>query len=100
MTFMKWTLTICICLLLGCGLATFKIMEIRQSIADAAAYPEQSETVEEAFISSTRFTPTTSVIGEIVAPQRLDLRNEIAGEISAVNFESGAHVEAGQLLIQ
>lgn len=100
MNFMKWVITVSVCLVILAGLAAFKALDIRQSIAEAGAYPEQSETVEEAFIATTQFAPTTAVIGEIVAPRRLDMRNELAGEISAVNFASGDYVEAGQLLIQ
>ncbi len=100
MNFKKWALTLVACLLVFAALATYKVMDIRASIAMAEAYPEQSETVEEALVSTAQYTPTISVIGEIVAPQRLDLRNEIGGEITSVNFRSGDRVVAGQLLIQ
>ena len=100
MNFKKWALTLVACLLVFAALATYKVMDIRASIAMAEAYPEQSETVEEALVSTAQYTPTISVIGEIVAPQRLDLSNEIGGEITSVNFRSGDRVAAGQLLIQ
>ena len=100
MNFMKRLITIVGCLLVFAALATWKVMDIRASIAMAEAYPEQSETVEPARVTTADFTPTISVIGEILAPQRLDLRNEIAGEITAVNFTSGDPVKAGQLLVQ
>jgi membrane fusion protein (multidrug efflux system) len=100
MSFKKWVITIFGCLVVFTALAAYKVMDIRASIAMAEAYPEQSETVEEARVTSADYTPTISVIGEVLAPQRLDLRNEIGGEIRAVNFRSGDRVEAGQLLIQ
>ena len=100
MSFFKWLITIVICLSIAGALAYFKLMEIQGSIADAAAYPEQSETVEEAFVSVSEYQETLTVVGEIIAPQRLDLRNEIPGEITAINFLSGSNVEAGQLLLQ
>ncbi len=100
MNFKKWILAVVGCLIVLGALATWKIMDIRASIATAKAYPEQSETVETATVTLAQFTPTISVIGEIVAPQRLDLRNEIAGVITAVNFRSGDKVRASQLLIQ
>ena len=100
MSFRKWAITILGCLAVFAALATYKVMDIRASIAMAEAYPEQSETVEEALVTTTDYTPTINVIGEVLAPQRLDLRNEIGGEIRSVNFRSGDRVTAGQLLIQ
>ncbi len=100
MSFKKWAITIFGCGLVFAALATYKVMDIQASIAMAEAYPEQSETVEEALVTTAEYTPTISVIGEVLAPQRLDLRNEIGGEITAVNFRSGDRVQKGQLLIQ
>jgi membrane fusion protein, multidrug efflux system len=100
MAVMRWIVTIGGCLLVLGALGTYKYREIQAGIAAGEAYPEQSETVEEARVAVTDFTPTITVMGEIVAPQRLDLRNEIEGEITAVNFRSGESVRAGQLLIQ
>lgn len=99
-SFTKWSITIVGCVLVFGALAAYKIMEIRAGIAFGEAYPEQSETVEEARVSVADFTPTITLLGEIIAPQRLDLHNEIAGEITAVNFKSGDLVQAGQLLLQ
>lgn len=100
MSFRKWAVTIVACLAVFAALAAYKTMQIRAQIAAAEAYPEQSETVEEARVTSAAYTPTITVTGEVLAPQRLDLRNEIGGEIRAVNFRSGDRVTAGQVLIQ
>ncbi len=100
MNFKKWLFAIVGCAIVLGALAAWKIMDIRSAIATAKAYPEQIETVEAGTVTTAKFTPTISVMGEIVAPQRLDLRNEIAGVITAVNFHSGDRVRAGQLLIQ
>jgi membrane fusion protein (multidrug efflux system) len=100
MAFIKWTVTIGACALVFGGLAAYKVMDIRAAIAAGEAYPEQSESVETALVSEADFTPALTVIGELVAPQRLDLRNELGGEITAVNFESGARVREGQVLLQ
>ena len=100
MSFVKWSITIVLCALVFGGLAAYKVMDIRASIAAAEAYPEQSETVEVASVATAIYEPTINVLGEIVAVQRLDLRNEIEGEITAVNFESGAWVEPEQVLVQ
>lgn len=100
MNLKKWLFAIVGCAIVLGALAAWKIMDIRSAIATGKAYPEQIETVEAGTVTTAKFTPTISVMGEIVAPQRLDLRNEIAGVITAVNFHSGDRVRAGQLLIQ
>lgn len=100
MNLKKWLFAIVGCAIVLGALAAWKIMDIRSAIATGKAYPEQIETVEAGTVTTAKFTPTISVMGEIVAPQRLDLHNEIAGVITAVNFHSGDRVRAGQLLIQ
>jgi len=100
MNFKKWIVAIVGCLIVLGALAAWKYLDIAASIAKAKAYPEQSETVEAVTVATADFTPTISVMGEIVAPQRLDLHNEFAGSITAVNFHSGERVRAGQLLVQ
>lgn len=100
MSFIKWGVTITGCAIVFGALATWKVRDIQTAIAAGEAYPEQSETVELTTVETAQFTPTITVMGEIVAPQRLDLRNEIGGEITRVNFESGAMVRKGQLLLQ
>jgi membrane fusion protein, multidrug efflux system len=100
MNFLKWLLTVGICLAVFGGLAAYKVTEIRAAIAAGEAYPEPAETVETVDVVATPYAATLGVIGELAAPRRLDLRNELAGEIVAVNFASGARVAAGQVLLQ
>jgi RND family efflux transporter MFP subunit len=100
MNLKKWIVAVLGCLLVFGALAAWKYLDISAAIAKGKAYPEQSETVEAVLVSTADFTPTISVMGEIVAPQRLDLHNEFAGTITAVNFHSGDRVHAGQLLVQ
>lgn len=100
MNFKKWSLTIALCLTIFGGLAAYKVSEIRRSVAAAEAYPEQSEVVEQALVITGEYTPAITVMAEIIAPKRLDIRNELAGEITTVNFQSGEIVQQGQLLLQ
>ncbi|RLU00141.1 efflux RND transporter periplasmic adaptor subunit [Ketobacter sp.] len=100
MSIRRWSLTVVICFAVFAALALFKVMEIRAAIAFGESFPEHSETVEEARVEETGFTPTIKVMGTVVAAKRLDLHNELAGEIVQVNFRSGDHVQAGQILLQ
>ncbi|MGB3620450.1 MAG: efflux RND transporter periplasmic adaptor subunit [Ketobacter sp.] len=100
MNLRKWGITLLSCIIVFAALAYFKVTEIRAAIAFGESFPEHSESVEEAVVQTVNFTPTIRVIGEMVAPQRLDLRNELAGEIAEVNFQSGATIAKGQVLLQ
>lgn len=100
MNIRRWGLTVVACIAVFVALAFFKVMEIKAAIAFGESFPEHSETVEEAVVASADFTPTIKVIGTVVAAKRLDLHNELAGEITKVNFASGGHVEADQILLQ
>lgn len=96
----KWGITVLSCVLIFSALAAFKVLEIRAAIAFGESFPEHSESVELAIVATTEYTPHIRVIGEMVAPQRLDLRNELAGEITRVGFTSGAAISKGQVLLQ
>ncbi|MBA54280.1 MAG: efflux transporter periplasmic adaptor subunit [Pseudomonadales bacterium] len=100
MNIRRWGLTAVACVAVFAALAFFKVMEIKAAIAFGESFPEHSETVEDAVVEVADFTPTIKVMGTVVAAKRLDLHNELAGEITKVNFVSGGHVEAEQILLQ
>jgi len=96
----RWIIVISACLLVFSALASYKFFEIKTAIAMGEAYPEPSETVVPYITESIEFQPTLLVIGELVAPHRLDLHNELAGKITALHFQSGDQVQAGQVLLE
>lgn len=96
----RWIIVISACLLVFSALASYKFFEIKAAIAMGKAYPEPSETVVPYITESIDFQPTLVVIGELIAPHRLDLHNELAGKITALHFQSGDQVQAGQVLLE
>lgn len=96
----RWLISIVLVVLVIGGLATFKVQEIMAAIAFAESFPEPSAAVEVHVVESASYQPTRKVFAEVVAPRRLELRNELGGIVDAVGFESGADVEKGQLLLQ
>lgn len=96
----RWGITVLCCIVVFGALAAFKVFEIKAAIAFGESFPEHSESVEEAIVKTVQYTPHINVMGEMIAPRRLDLTNELAGEIALVNFESGAPVSKGQILLQ
>jgi len=96
----KWVLTLLACAAIAAVLVVYKIIDNRTAEEANALAPEYSETVEAASVETIEFRPVASVLGQVVAPQQVALRNEVAGMITNVNFLSGAQVKKGQLLIQ
>lgn len=81
-------------------LATVKYIEISAGMAYASAMPEYSETVETVKADSAEYTKTVEVIGNIVVPHHVVLRNESSGVVASVNFDSGDSVKQGDIIIQ
>lgn len=100
MNIRRWGITLFLCLTLFAGLSAFKVLEIKQAIAFGEAFPEHSESIEIAISKPLEYTPSIKALGTIVAPQTLEIRNELSGNIVNVNFKSGDHVEKNQILIQ
>ncbi|MEH6357849.1 MAG: efflux RND transporter periplasmic adaptor subunit [Pseudomonadales bacterium] len=96
----KWFLTLLACLSIAAVLVAYKVMDNRAAEQANAGAPEYSETVDDAIVESIHYQPAVSVLGQVIAPQQVALRNEVASIVTDVNFESGTAVKKGQLLIQ
>lgn len=99
MVLRRWIITIVISLSVFAALAGFKFMQISAAIERGKAYPEPSATVQAQLSVATTIRDQTTVLGEVIAPRKLELRNEVSGKISTINFAAGSKVKAGQLLI-
>ncbi len=96
----RWVITGVACVCVIAALATFKVMQIKAAIAFGESFPEQVEAVELAVVEQVEWQPRVSATAEIVAPQDVELSNELAGRVVEVGFEPGATVTAGQLLVR
>lgn len=96
----KWSLTFAACGMCAWGLFAFKTAEISQAMEEEAAWPEPTETVEVVNVEERVFAPSINVIGELVAPEQITFKNELAGQVVAVHFASGDRVAQGEVIIQ
>lgn len=96
----RWGITLVFCLSVFAGLTAFKVFEIKGAIAFGESFPEHSENVEVAQPKMVKYTPSIKVLGTIVAPQTLEVRNELPGNIVNINFKSGDVIAKNQILIQ
>lgn len=95
-----WLVVILTMAAIASGLSLYKANEFRNAQAAAEASPEPIEAVVTARAHLGEWTATTRAIGTVVAVRQLELRNEIAGTIAELGFQSGDIVEAGQVLVQ
>jgi len=96
----RWLITLGACLLLAGVLAAIKGQQIRAAIAFAASFPEPSEAVESMRVAETLRQARVETIGEVLAPEALELRNELEGRIAALNLPAGGTVRRGEVLLQ
>ena len=96
----RWLIVLAICLLVAAALGGIKYRQIRAAIAFGESFPEPSESVEAQRVAASLAGRHIAIIGEIVAPESLELRNEFEGRVSAVHKAPGSRVRKGEILLQ
>ena len=82
------------------GLAGVKTLQIHKLMAFAASYTPPPETISSAVTHEEQWQNTLTAVGSIVAAQGVTVSPEIAGTVSEIDFESGATVAKGALLVR
>jgi membrane fusion protein (multidrug efflux system) len=100
MHFWRWVWTFLFCLIVVSVLGFVKFNQIKAAIAFGESFPEPSETVRSIITEQSQWQSNINVMGEIVATRSLDVRNELAGIVSKVGFNSGGNVAKGDVLLQ
>lgn len=96
----RWLITLISLLVIIVGLGFVKFSQIKAAIAFGASFPESSETVEAIETQWSSWQPMLTLVGEVKAQQNVDVRNEIEGILTKVNFGSGTKVNKGDILAQ
>jgi membrane fusion protein (multidrug efflux system) len=84
----------------------FAVLKSRQNKAGASAGAggatafEPSEAAELVVAREVSWQPTADLIGTVIAMRSVVVRNEFAGVVRLVGFQSGEAVEAGQILLR
>lgn len=98
--FKKFTLTtLGIIIVVGAIVGT-KITQFKAMAAAGAAMVPPPETVTSAEVSQQDWENRIAVTGSLVAVQGVTVGAEVAGKVVKLNFESGAQVKSGDLLVQ
>jgi membrane fusion protein (multidrug efflux system) len=78
------------------GFGAFRNYEIGKFLA---GFGNQSQTVATMTAEITPWQPAQSAVGSLVAVNGANLSPQIAGVVQSINFESGADVKAGDVLL-
>ena len=82
------------------GLAAVKTMQIKTMIAAAPMFAPPPETIATAAAHEESWPDTLTAVGSVSAAQGVTVGPEIAGTVSEIDFESGATVKQGDLLLR
>jgi membrane fusion protein (multidrug efflux system) len=78
------------------GFGAFKNYEIGKFLA---GFGNQSQTVATIKAQTSAWQPSLSSVGSLVAVNGADLSPQVAGVVQSINFESGADVKQGDVLL-
>jgi membrane fusion protein (multidrug efflux system) len=81
-------------------LAGIKAWQIKSMITFYKAFPPPSATISTALVQEEQWHDSLSAVGSINAEQGVIVAPEIAGMVSEIDFESGANVNKGDLLVK
>ena len=91
---------IAIVLVVFVALAAVKYLQIRTMIAAAPMFAPPPETIATAVVHEEIWPDTLTAVGSVSASQGVIVAPEIAGTVSEIDFESGAAVNQGDLLLR
>ena len=89
-----------LCLLVIGGLAYLKYRNISKAIAEHANFAMPPESVTDLTAKEEVWKKTVQAIATVVPSQGVTLMAEEAGKVVKINFESGATVKAGDVLLE
>src|SRR5215475_14015101 len=96
----KIIIGIAIVLLVVGGLGGIKALQIKTLIASAKNFSQPPETVASAVVHEEKWQGMLTAIGSVTAVQGVTVTPELAGTVREINFESGAVVAKGDLLVK
>jgi membrane fusion protein (multidrug efflux system) len=89
-----------IVLVIAGALAAVKTIQVRTMMASAALFAPPPETIATAVAHEETWADTLTAVGSVSAAQGVIVAPEIAGTVSEIDFESGASVKQGDLLLR
>lgn len=82
------------------ALGAVKGLQIKRMIAHGETFVPPPQTVSATPVKQSIWEETIQAVGTLTAVKGLVMKAELSGKVVRIGFESGAHVKAGQLLVQ
>ena len=96
----KIFIAFCVLLVIAGVLGGVKFLQINRMIAQGKEFVPPPATVTTAPVMSLAWEQRLTAVGSLEAVQGVTITAELSGKIEKIAFEPGAHVEAGDLLVQ
>jgi membrane fusion protein, multidrug efflux system len=82
------------------ALAFVKFQQIQAAVAQAASFQPPPTAVTTIVAKKENWSSSLKSIGSVVAVQGVTVSADLPGIVSRISFDSGRHVQAGQILVQ
>ncbi len=96
----KWIIAIACVVAVIAGLGAFKYFQIRAAIAGHMSFSMPPEAITSVVVQEQQWPGTLTAVGTIKPVNGLTIRADLAGNVEAIGFESGAKMRKGELLVQ
>lgn len=96
----KWGAAVLGVLVVILALGGVKYFQIRAAIAGHMAFSMPPESVTTVVVAEQKWPGVLTAVGSLKPVNGLVLRADLAGDVDAIGFESGARVKKGDLLVQ
>ncbi|MEW5772991.1 MAG: efflux RND transporter periplasmic adaptor subunit [Thermodesulfobacteriota bacterium] len=86
--------------LMAAALAGTKLLQFKAMAASAEAFKMPPQAVTAAPVRAEDWEPRLTAVGTLAAVQGVTITAEVAGKVTAIAFEAGSRVAAGQVLVR
>jgi membrane fusion protein, multidrug efflux system len=95
-----WIIAIAGVVLVIAILAGIKVTQIRKMMASGKTFKLPPESVTTTKVEKTSWLASREAVGTLVAVRAVTVASELAGQVKQINFDSGADVHKGDLLLK
>jgi membrane fusion protein (multidrug efflux system) len=96
----KIAISLFLVIVIVCGLAAVKALQIKTLVAAGKAYAQPPESVSSVVVRQEKWQTTLTAIGSVTAVQGVNVTTELAGLIREIDFESGSIVSNNAVLVR
>jgi len=96
----RMTITLSVLLIFVAAIGTVKFLQIKAAIAQGAAWQPPPEAVTTVAAQVEHWSSSMSAVGSVYAVHGVTVSADLPGIVQKIEFESGRHVNAGDVLVR